>query len=242
MTLASASSATIMNRDQPGNKGDSILELALETFAEFGYHGSTVREIARRRRVTVPAIYHYFPSKQSMLVELLNRVMDDLISTTQRAIEEAPLNPKDQLVAAVRAHIGFDIERPAECFIANSEIRSLEPPERKSYIAKRDRQERYFHEIVHRGTDEGVFLTPYPREVGRAIATLCSSVATWYRPKGGLSAEEIMTHYAAFALSLACFAEAGQPDAQIAVDRSVPSARRTTARAPKNTPKAQKAK
>ena len=56
------------------------LAAALDTFAEHGYHGTSVREIASRANLSVPGLYHHYPSKQSLLQGLLERTMTDLLT------------------------------------------------------------------------------------------------------------------------------------------------------------------
>lgn len=50
---------------------EQILRIALEVFTEGGYHGSSVKEIARRVGVTESTLFHYFGSKQAMLAAVL---------------------------------------------------------------------------------------------------------------------------------------------------------------------------
>ena len=57
---------------------DPALSGALSSFLEFGYHGATMRTIAERAQLSVAGLYHYYPSKQDMLVALLDLTMADL--------------------------------------------------------------------------------------------------------------------------------------------------------------------
>ena len=49
---------------------DPVLRAALEAFVETGYHGATVRDIARRAGLSVPGIYHHYATKQDMLLAI----------------------------------------------------------------------------------------------------------------------------------------------------------------------------
>lgn len=53
-----------------------ILTAALDAFYDNGYHATSVRDIARRVQVTVPALYYHHENKEALLVELLNRSID----------------------------------------------------------------------------------------------------------------------------------------------------------------------
>jgi AcrR family transcriptional regulator len=58
-----------------------VIELAaMEVFAERGYHGAAMDEIARRSGVTPPVIYDHFESKPALHRRLLERTRDDLLA------------------------------------------------------------------------------------------------------------------------------------------------------------------
>jgi AcrR family transcriptional regulator len=67
-----------------------IEQAALEVFAERGYHGASVDEIARRSGVTPPVLYDHFASKLDLHKRLLERTRDELLQmwTEQLAGEE----------------------------------------------------------------------------------------------------------------------------------------------------------
>jgi AcrR family transcriptional regulator len=56
-----------------------IEQAALEVFAERGYHGASVDEIARRSGVTPPVVYDHFASKLDLHKRLLERTRDELV-------------------------------------------------------------------------------------------------------------------------------------------------------------------
>jgi AcrR family transcriptional regulator len=58
-----------------------VIELAaMDVFAERGYHGAAMDEIARRSGVTPPVIYDHFESKPALHRRLLERTRDDLLA------------------------------------------------------------------------------------------------------------------------------------------------------------------
>lgn len=54
-------------------KRESILDAALTVFGDVGFHGASLREIARRCGVSHQALMHYFPTKQELLMSVLRR-------------------------------------------------------------------------------------------------------------------------------------------------------------------------
>jgi len=71
---------------------DSIKRAAQELFRKFGYHKTSVNEIAKRARIAKATIYKYFNSKEAVLHTLLMdyiRVsVDDLILTQTPEMDE----------------------------------------------------------------------------------------------------------------------------------------------------------
>jgi AcrR family transcriptional regulator len=58
-----------------------VIELAaMDVFAERGYHGSAIDEIARRSGVSPPVIYDHFESKPALQRRLLERTRDELLA------------------------------------------------------------------------------------------------------------------------------------------------------------------
>jgi AcrR family transcriptional regulator len=57
-----------------------IESAAMDVFAERGYHGASIDEIARRSGVTPPVIYDHFESKAALHGRLLERTRDELLA------------------------------------------------------------------------------------------------------------------------------------------------------------------
>jgi len=64
-----------------GASGDQtrerVVAAALETFAEQGFAGTSVRDIARKARIRVSSLYHYFPSKESLYHEVAEKALEE---------------------------------------------------------------------------------------------------------------------------------------------------------------------
>lgn len=52
---------------------EDIITTAVAVYAEAGYHGSSLREIARRAGITHAGLLYYFPNKESLLAAVLER-------------------------------------------------------------------------------------------------------------------------------------------------------------------------
>lgn len=185
-----------------------VLNAAVSNFMTLGFHGTSMRDIARDAGVTVASIYHHFPSKQEILQDIMTTSLVDVIAATRRAVI-AESSPTAQLRALMTAWVLFHTNRQAEALIGASELRSLDKGGRRLVVALRDEQEQLFREVIERGVAHGELLTPYPREAARAIITMGSSIASWYRAGGDATPDEMARRYADLALAVAGAVPAG---------------------------------
>ncbi|MCZ4521498.1 TetR/AcrR family transcriptional regulator [Rhodococcus ruber] len=178
-----------------GSSLSPALASALKMFVEQGYHGTSVRQIAAGAGLSVPGLYHHFPSKQALLVGIMDASMDELLDRTRSAEADAGSSPSDRFDAVVESLLLFHIHRRDAAFVCSTEIRSLESANRTAYIAKRDDEQRVLDAIVADGVASGLFDSPYPRDASRAVTTMCVGVATWYRPDGPLAPGDLVAVY-----------------------------------------------
>nr|MDT0525032.1 TetR/AcrR family transcriptional regulator [Streptomyces sp. DSM 41633] len=157
----------------------------MEAFNEQGYHGTSVREIAARVGVTVPALYYHYANKQALLATLLETSMKDVLDRCRAAAEEAGEEPLPRFCAMVESIVLYMAHRKGLAFL-DTEIRSLEPDNRARYIALRDYLEHMLLDTVRTGVSEGAFTTPIPADAVRAVLIMCQGVANWYRADGPL--------------------------------------------------------
>jgi AcrR family transcriptional regulator len=172
---------------------------AIRVFRKHGYHGTSVRDIAKAADFTVAALYYHFDSKQDILFHIMRRAMQDIVAQVEDAVRAAD-DPATRLEAAVRAHVRYHTARQSEAFVGNTELRSLSPDARRAVVALRDREEALLRAIIREGVRSGTFAPANEEEAVRAILGMCTSVASWYRRGGKLSADELGNRYAQIAL------------------------------------------
>jgi len=173
---------------------DRILRAATALFCERGYHGTSVRTLARELRLETASLYYHFHSKQEILFAILDRTLDDLLDGLRRAVAAAD-GAESQLRAAVRFHVVFHARRRQEAFVSHSELRSLTPANLRRVIAKRDQYEDVFRGLLTAGIRGGVFQAPDVKLTAAAILSMCTGVATWFSEGGRLAPEAIAGRY-----------------------------------------------
>ncbi|WP_134325065.1 TetR/AcrR family transcriptional regulator [Cumulibacter soli] len=187
----------------------TILDAAVRVFGKRGYHGTSVRDIAEAAGVSPGSLYNHFDSKHDLLVVILDRGLDNLVSASEDALYTAAPDPVSRLKALVGTHVRTHAVARIESYIGNSELRSLSRDARALIISKRDTQQRMFDRVVRDGTKQGVFTTSDPVTASRYVVTACTAVATWYRPDGDIGIDELVQKYEE--LSLSCVGYIGDP-------------------------------
>ncbi|MCW2819912.1 MAG: helix-turn-helix protein, partial [Marmoricola sp.] len=180
---------------------DTSLAAALSAFSEFGYHGATMRVIAERAGLSVPGLYHHWAGKQELLVALLDLTMDDLTARIEAALVTAR-DPRTRFAAVVECLALFHTHRRELAFVGASEMRSLEPPARARLAGVRREVQRRVDTEVVAGAARGSFATARPQEAARAVVTMCTAMAQWFRADGAETAEAVAEQYVGFALGL----------------------------------------
>jgi|SRR5579871_4384938 len=59
-------------------KREALLDAALDLFAELGFHGATVPQVAERAGVAAGTLYHYFESKEGLVNVLFQKWKQEL--------------------------------------------------------------------------------------------------------------------------------------------------------------------
>ncbi|MCW4354537.1 TetR family transcriptional regulator [Hoyosella sp. YIM 151337] len=181
---------------------DPVLAGATSAFVRLGYHGATVRKIADAAGMSVPGVYHHYPSKQALLVTILDLTMEDLQWRVDAARAEAGVKPSDRFARIVEALALFHAERRDLAFIGASEMRSLHPPDLGRITQMRAYIQHLLEEEALTAIAAGEFWSRNPQNATRAISTMCTSLAQWYRSDGPMPAGQIAAQYAAYAVAI----------------------------------------
>lgn len=81
MSKSDAVAATTPRRRMPAAERRDVIErAATRVFAEHGYAGASIDEIARRSGVSPPVVYDHFSSKLDLFTRLLERTRDELLA------------------------------------------------------------------------------------------------------------------------------------------------------------------
>lgn len=186
----------------PSGSRRLILETALRLFAERGYSGTSIRDIAAACGLQGPTIYSHYPSKEHVLAELVRIAHDEHLRRVRTALLDSEPDPRRQVAAYVRAHVGFHTDFPMLAVVGNTEMHMLSPELAAPILQVRRQSEQTLMDIVQRGIDRGLFRVPHPWLSVAAVGGMGLRVAFWYAPGAGIAAPLVADSYAEFALRI----------------------------------------
>jgi AcrR family transcriptional regulator len=184
----------------------TVLDAACELFAERGYRGTSMKDIAERLGVRAPSLYNHVVSKQQILLEIMDKAMDRALAAQEEALAGVS-DVAEQLRRATESLVLDFLRFPAEVTVCNTEARSLESANRLAIVAKRDQYAARVRQIIERGCRDGRFSTPTPEIVAFAVLEMGNSAKSWFRPSGRYPDTYVARAYGEFALRMVGWGE-----------------------------------
>ncbi|MDW3687343.1 TetR/AcrR family transcriptional regulator [Cupriavidus sp. CV2] len=172
------------------NRRNDLVIAAAVLFKEKGYHGTTMRDIARATNMQAGSPFYHFASKQDLLFAGVEESLLACLAELE-AIDPQALPALDYFRALARVHLGrlLDTQSSVVPMVAD-EWRYLEGEQLESILAIRNRFEALWLAAFVRLKDAG--------RTRRADAMACRFFLTaligtvrWYNPGGPLTPEQI---------------------------------------------------
>jgi AcrR family transcriptional regulator len=170
---------------------DTLLEVAVAVFNERGYDGTSMEDLARAAGITKSSIYHHVKSKEELLERGVNRALDALTASLD-AMEsaEAAVSALDRVEQAVFRAVEILVEElPYVTLLLR--VRGNTEAERAAQARRRE-IDRRFAGFVERAVADGSLRADVdPHLASRLVFGMVNSVAEWYRPGHGQSADGV---------------------------------------------------
>ncbi|MBI5441027.1 MAG: TetR/AcrR family transcriptional regulator [Deltaproteobacteria bacterium] len=168
---------------------EKLAVVAVRLFSEKGFNGTSIRDIAKEMGMSISNIYHYFGSKEGVLLEALRRAVEKLLGDLE-FVAQLDLPPLLRMKLLVERHLlycGKNLDLAKIYFLELQDV-SAEALE-YSKKAQRDVYAIYRKELgalQQAGFLKGRNLTA----VAYSIFGVINWFAKWYRPEGTLSFDD----------------------------------------------------
>lgn len=187
--------------DPSGPRRDEIRAAAAALFAERGYYGTGMRDIAAAVGMRAPSLYNHVDSKQTLLREIMLATMATLLDEHERVLRTTD-DVTERLRRSMEAHVRYHARHPLDVQVGNREIASLQEPARGEIRELRRRYAHSWQLLIERGVELGRFATASAQMSAYAMLEMGIGVALWYREDGPLSESEVAYLYGDMALKL----------------------------------------
>jgi TetR/AcrR family transcriptional regulator, cholesterol catabolism regulator len=155
---------------------------AARLFAEKGYHGTSIGDLAEAMGVQKGSLYAHIESKADLLWE----VARDGATAFHAALDSVPdeLKATEKIRLALRAHLRVVAEQLEIATVFIREWRYLEGPRRDEFLGERRRYEERFRVLFREGRELGELRTDLDDATATLLALSAANWAyTWLRPR-----------------------------------------------------------
>lgn len=180
----------------------AVRDAALTLFAERGYHGTALSQIAGALGVRTPSLYNHMRSKHDLLRDIITETTEQVWAEYEQAVEGVD-DVVERLRRAARVYALRHATHRREALIVNRDVASLEVPARSQVLELRRRHAHAIAGLIEAGGKAGRFDEGEPTLAAFGILEMCVSIARWFREDGPLSAEAVAEAYSVYALRVA---------------------------------------
>ena len=161
-----------------------IIEHASRLFAERGFAGTSVQDIADAMGMSRPTLYYYFKSKDDLLASLVTEVTEGAAAQIRAVANDSDSDATERLRSIARLLASWRAEQPGR-FLLLVRSESVLPPDlaRVNERAKRSTL-RELTRVIEQGVATGEFRVVDPRSAALAVLGICNWVAWWSDPSG----------------------------------------------------------
>jgi AcrR family transcriptional regulator len=193
-----AASPTSVRRQLMENE---VIDHATRLFAERGFAGTSLQDVAESMGLKRPALYYYFKSKDELLDRLIAEGVSGPAHDFETIAEQPDLSPAERLHAIVRHNVTWVLTHTDRFQLLVKSESELSPASREKYRASSRAALDTVATVIEQGIEAGQFRPVKARVAALGIFGTCNWAAWWYDPDGLDSVESVADQLADQALA-----------------------------------------
>ncbi len=178
--MPASSHSVLGSRHRPDQSRKSILQAAVEEFANEGVAGARTDAIAQSARVNKALLYYYFTDKEALYGAVLDQVFGGLAKSVHEALS-LRLAPSQRILAYAGAHFDYIARNPQYPKIVQSEMMRAgrgRAPQLERIVQQYFRPLfRHVHETMAEGIRQGDFRPVDPMQF---IPSMISVITNYF--------------------------------------------------------------
>jgi len=175
-----------------------LLTAAGTLFSRWGYHGTTVRDLAKELDVQGGSLYAHIAAKEDLLWEIVDRVAARFQEGAD-AIGES-LGPRERLEALMTAHLETVAAELHFATVFFNEWQCLSEKRRARIAQRRDEYEAMFRRTIDQGVRQGIFKVESPKFAAIYVLSVLNWSYQWFKPTASLPIEGVAKQFVALTL------------------------------------------
>jgi AcrR family transcriptional regulator len=174
---------------------------ATKLFAQRGFAGTSLQDIADEMGVTRPALYYYVKSKDDLLARLIAEITEGNTAQICAVADDATLDPVTKLsrIAHIMA-LNRALQPSRFLLLARSEA-ALPADLAAIHETTKRAMLRTLIGVIRDGVDAGRFRPVDPRSAALQVIGMCNWIAWWSHEQDSVSAESVAADIADIAVS-----------------------------------------
>ncbi len=167
---------------------DAIVAAASRLYARQGFQGASVSDLAKACGASKSLVYHYFPSKEDILHEVMASHLELLVDAAEDVLRLSALGPRDRLHALALAFMKLYADAADSHKVLLNELDNLPPERRGDVVAKQRRIIAIVEEQIREiRPDTGPLTFP----LTMLFFGMINWTHTWFRADGAVTPERL---------------------------------------------------
>lgn len=179
---------------------NELYEHATRLFAERGFAGTSLQDIADALGITRPALYYYVKSKDELLAKLVTEVTDGPLNELTELAARSELDPVAKLRGVVEVIVRRRTAQPERFRLLIRSEAELPAELTAAYDESRRAVLKTVAAVIEDGVRAGRFRPVDSRVAALGVLGMCNWVAWWFHPGGRAGAEAVVEQLADMAV------------------------------------------
>jgi AcrR family transcriptional regulator len=186
----------LKNHVDKSEKYKKIVEIASKLMSERGYKGASLDQIADSVGIHKSTLFHYFGSKEQLLMAVLEISTEEVIKDLEAIIRNKHLNLEEKLRQSIINHLESQLRYYDSVNVYHSEIRFLSGRNKQKFLKRREHYGLCFQRLIEEISKSDTKKYAHFRKLNSKIVAfgilgMCNWTAKWFKASGPLKPEDV---------------------------------------------------
>jgi AcrR family transcriptional regulator len=169
-------------------KSQAIMDCAAVLFAKSGYPSAKLEDVAKACGATKSMLYHYFPTKDDLLLAMLKEHLERVVQSIEDAIKQAG-NPRDKMLALVQTYTTKSAQSRRRHMVAMQDVKYL-PKSKQTPLIELQRKITDLVADLLKSLNPGLPADAY-KPYSMMLIGMLNWTDMWYQPSGPIKPQEL---------------------------------------------------